>query len=119
MIGILTPHSLESGWVMFELGAAWGSVKTVLPVVAGVEYEGLPGPLSETNVTDAASRPELEQLFQEISDFLGFAKRAAGRATSPIDTLVEEAETYFEDDDDDDAEGDDDEEEVKKPKKRR
>jgi hypothetical protein len=104
LIGILTPASLESGWVMFELGAAWGANKPVLTVSVGIDYEFMPGPLKETNATDAASRAELEQLFEEIRETLDFPKRRAGRQTEALDELVEEAETYLDDDDEEDDE---------------
>jgi hypothetical protein len=108
IIGILTPASLESGWVMFELGAGWGAGKWVVPVVAGIDYDTMPGPLKESNATDAATRGELEELFHEIADGLKVQRRAAGKASAAIDELVEEAESYFEDDDSDESEDDDD-----------
>ena len=111
IIGILTPVSLESGWVMFELGAAWGSKKWVVPVVAGVDYDAMPGPLKECNATDAATRGELEQLFHEIADGLHLKSRAAGKASEALDDLVSEAEDYFDEDDQDEEDDDDDEEE--------
>ena len=104
LIGVLTPESLESGWVMFELGAAWGACKPVLTVSVGIDYEFMPGPLKETNATDAASRAELEQLFEEIRESLNFQRRKAGRATEALDELVEEAETYLDDDEEDEEE---------------
>lgn len=76
IIGILTPNSLESGWVMFELGAGWGGRKNVVPVIAGVEYDDLPGPLKEINASDSADRGELEQMLEEISQVTGFPERS-------------------------------------------
>jgi hypothetical protein len=113
IIGILTPESLESGWVMFELGAGWGAKKWVVPVLAGVDYDLLPGPLKESNTTDAATRAEIEQLFHEIGSSLNLSQRPAGRATEIIDELVEEAESYYEDEEDeeDDEDGDDEDKE--------
>ncbi len=108
LIAILTLHSLESGWVMFELGAAWGAGKIVLPVIVDVEYESLPGPLREINVTDATSRSELEQLFEELREDLAFEKRRAGRATAILDELVEEAVSYLDEDDEEDEDAEDD-----------
>jgi hypothetical protein len=116
VIGILTPESLESGWVMFELGAGWGMEKWVVPVVAGVEYEDLPGPLKERSAADATNHAELEQLFQEIAEGLAVKVRPAGRAAEAINAVVEEAEAYFEDEeeyeeDEEEEEGEEDEEE--------
>jgi hypothetical protein len=64
---------------MFELGAGWGNRKNVVPVIAGVEYDDLPGPLKELNATDSADRGELEQMFEEISQFTGFPERTRER----------------------------------------
>lgn len=114
IIGVLTPNSVESGWVMFELGAGWGSRKWVVPVIAGIDYDSMPGPLKESSATDAATRGELEQLFEEISTTLSIRKRAAGRASDLLDELIAEAEEYYEDDDeeedDEEEEGNDDDE---------
>jgi hypothetical protein len=105
LVAILTASSLESGWVMFELGAAWGAQKLVVPVIVDVEYESLPGPLKEINTTDATSRAELEQLFEEMQEALGCERRRAGRRTEVLDELVAEAESYSEDDDSEEDEG--------------
>jgi hypothetical protein len=112
IIGILTPDSLESGWVMFELGAGWGTKKNVVPVIAGVEYDDLPGPLKEINATDAADRGELEQMLEEISHASGIPERGRGRNSETLDELVEEAESYFEDEEEEDEEDKDDDEEA-------
>jgi hypothetical protein len=115
VIGILTPESLESGSVMFELGAGWGMEKWVVPVVAGVEYEDLPGPLKERSAADATNHAELEQLFQEMAEGLALKMRPASRATEAINAVVEEAEAYFEEEEeyeeDEEEEGEEDEEE--------
>jgi hypothetical protein len=99
IIGILTNESLESGWVMFELGAGWGANKWVVPVIAGVDYDLLPGPLKESSATDAATRAEIEQLFYEIGKTLNLTMRPGGGATEIVGELVEEAEHYDKDND--------------------
>jgi len=91
----------SSGWVMFELGAAWGQGKLVLPLIVDAEYESLCGPLGEINVTDAASRPKLN-VFDGLCEGLNLEGRRAGRATDAIDELVEEASSHLDGDDDED-----------------
>jgi hypothetical protein len=34
-VAILTPHSLESRWCLFELGGAWARATKTYPLVAG------------------------------------------------------------------------------------
>lgn len=117
IVGILTPESLESGWVMFELGAGWGANKWVVPVVAGVDYDSMPGPLKESNATDAATRGELEQLFHEIASRLELKLRAPGKASEAIDELVLEAETFYEDDDEEEDDEGEEQEDEQRPRK--
>jgi hypothetical protein len=46
VIGIITPNSLASEWVQFELGGAWGLIGRVLPLLGGgLSSNDLPGPL--------------------------------------------------------------------------
>jgi hypothetical protein len=111
IIGLLTPESLESGWVMFELGAGWGAEKWVVPVIAGIDYDSLPGPLKDTLSADATNQAELEQMFQEIAETLGLKRRQAGRAADAIKALIEVAEAYVDDDKDEDQGEEEDEDE--------
>src|SRR5262245_10408117 len=47
VIAILTPESLSSGWVLFELGASWALKSTIVPILApGLPLDALPGPLA-------------------------------------------------------------------------
>ena len=48
VIGLVTPDSLKSSWVLFELGAGWGMEKLVLALLSPeIEPKQLPGPLNE------------------------------------------------------------------------
>jgi hypothetical protein len=48
LIGLLTKHGLHSQWVLFELGAAWGMEKKVIPILGtGLKDLDLPGPLKK------------------------------------------------------------------------
>src|SRR3954454_3086519 len=35
VVAILTPYSLASQWVLFELGATWSQAKQVIPLLGG------------------------------------------------------------------------------------
>jgi TIR domain len=45
-VGLITPNSLASYYVMFELGARWGADLFLAPLMAGVKAGELSGPLS-------------------------------------------------------------------------
>jgi hypothetical protein len=62
VVALLTKASLESSFVLMELGAAWGFRKTAIPLLApGLAFEDLPGPFKDvhalqmSDVTDVAS----------------------------------------------------------------
>jgi TIR domain len=71
VIGLITPSSLLSYYVMFELGARWGSDLFLAPLLAGVKAGALSGPLSLLNALAANSEAQLHQLLKDISDQLG------------------------------------------------
>lgn len=50
LVALLTPDCLDrSKWVLFELGAAWGMRKLIVPVLGpGLSSQDLPGPLSDS-----------------------------------------------------------------------
>jgi ribosome-binding factor A len=68
VLGIITPESIESKYVLLELGAGWGLGKRIFPLVArGVKASGIPGPLRELNWVDLAESPSCYQLIEELS----------------------------------------------------
>lgn len=71
LIGLITPNSMESPYVLFELGARWGSDRSMFPVLAkGAEHEILGGPLEGLNVLDGNRGVELHQLVEDVADEL-------------------------------------------------
>ena len=77
VIGLVTPHSLVSSYVMFELGARWGANLFVAPLLAGVNPSGLSGPLSLLNALDATNAAQLHQLVSDISQRLNLPLQSA------------------------------------------
>jgi len=68
LIAILTPNSMESIWVLFELGARWGADKQIVPLAAkGIDVGKLEGPLSVLS----ALRSYDEGQLLEVIDYLG------------------------------------------------
>jgi TIR domain len=69
-VGLITPNSLFSYFVMFELGARWGAELFLAPLLAGVEARELKAPLSLLNALSAHSESQLYQLVENIAQRL-------------------------------------------------
>jgi hypothetical protein len=71
LLGVLSPASLNSLYVVFELGARWGSGKTFIPLLApGTSVAALGGPLSGMNALRLDNEPQIHQLLSEIGQYV-------------------------------------------------
>ncbi len=77
VVGLITPSSLASYYVMFELGARWGANLFLAPLLAGVKASDLSGPLSLLNALSASSDAQLHQLVADIAHNLGLPLQPA------------------------------------------
>jgi hypothetical protein len=67
-IGLITPSSVQSAYVAFELGARWGADLHIAPLLAkGADASYLRGPLSGINALNCSSANEVYQLVSNIS----------------------------------------------------
>jgi hypothetical protein len=67
-IGVISTSSLQSLYVMFELGARWGANKHLIPVLApGVDPGVLTAPLSDLNAVDSRQPAQLYQLIGDLA----------------------------------------------------
>jgi len=71
VVGLVTPSSLVSSFVMFELGARWGANLFLAPLLAGVRANELSGPLSLLNALSADNDAQVHQLLGDIAEQLG------------------------------------------------
>lgn len=70
-IALLTPTSLKSPYVLFELGARWGAELPFLPLLARGITGGLLGPpLSGLNALSCASASQIHQLLADTASTL-------------------------------------------------
>ena len=76
-IGLITPNSVASAYVLFELGARWGAGLHMVPVLAGVGPEALYGPLKGINSISADQIAQLHQLLSELAETLGLELETA------------------------------------------
>lgn len=71
-IALLTPSSLQSPYVLFELGARWGAKLRLIPLLAkGSSAASLRMPLSALNALACTSSAQLHQLLADIGAILG------------------------------------------------
>ena len=91
LIGVITPSSMESAFVLFELGGRWIIDKhTMFPVMAcGADSSILKGPLEHINATSCYERADIHQLIDDIASELSFEKVKAASYQKKIDRLVE------------------------------
>lgn len=92
VFAILTPGSLESAWVLFELGASWALGKVLIPILApSVTESDLPPllaqyPVIRTGAADAA--PRLRDAISQVALALTMAERPGGRAQAKMDDFI-------------------------------
>lgn len=89
-IGLITPSSIESAYVMFELGARWGAELHLAPLLgAGADSSYLRGPLSSLNALRCDDGAQLHQLIDDLANVLGITDHTPPAAyQSCIDELI-------------------------------
>jgi hypothetical protein len=91
VIGLITPSSLASHFVMFELGARWGAGLFVAPLLAGVAPDELRGPLGLLNALSADTQSRLIQLVEDVAKQLGVNPQSAASYMGEIDAVRQAA----------------------------
>jgi hypothetical protein len=92
VVGLITPNSLSSSYVMFELGARWGANLFLAPLLAGVKGGELSGPLSLLNALSASNEAQLHQLLEDIARHLELQVQPAAsyiRNVTAVKTLAD------------------------------
>lgn len=79
-IGLISKASIESAYVLFELGARWGVERHLLPLLsADADATLLRGPLSGVNALRCSSAADLHQMITELADLLSLpAEKPSG-----------------------------------------
>jgi len=88
-IGLISSESIDSMYVLFELGARWGSDKHLLPFLApGVSPDILEGPLSGLNALSCGSGSQLHQLVNNLGKELGITPEPAEAYQRYIEAIL-------------------------------
>lgn len=91
-IGLITPASMGSSYVLFELGARWGAKKHLAPVLArGIDAASLGGPLAGLNALRLDQRNQVVQLVEDIAEYLAAELEPAASFQGAIDHVVIDA----------------------------
>jgi len=70
-VGIISSESVQSMYVLFELGARWGAGRHLIPLLApGASTSTLAGPLAGLNALRSDNSAQLQQLVTDIASVL-------------------------------------------------
>jgi hypothetical protein len=91
-IALITPVSLQSTYVLFELGARWGANLHMVPLLAaGAKPDILPGPLKGLNVLSCDEPAQVYQLVHDIAKTLDFRPESPAVYQKCMKELVEQS----------------------------
>ena len=92
VVAILTPNSLESRFVLFELGARWGASRPLYPILAsGTRPRDLSAPLDGLNALSAEVSDQVRQLAEDSARDLGMPLEPMASFSKEIEGVVEAA----------------------------
>jgi hypothetical protein len=89
LVGIMSSSSLESAYVLFELGARWGTKQCLVPLLApGMRAASLKGPVAGLNALSCESQAQLHQLVEDAAKHLGLVPEGPQTYQAQLDTLI-------------------------------
>lgn len=89
LIGLITKSSVQSTYVLFELGARWGAELPLAPLLVTSRDNGLlSGPLSGFNALACDSRSQILQLVENIGLQLRLSAGSASSYQENVDDVV-------------------------------
>lgn len=88
-VGLLSPASLDSTYVTFELGARWGVRKHLIPLlVPGLEFKSIKGPVAALNALSCGNSSQLHQFVSDVAGYLGVTLEPAAAYQKWIDQIT-------------------------------
>ena len=91
-VGLITPSSISSAYVLFELGARWGAGRKILPVLArGANVPELKGPLGGISALPLSDRSDVAAFLEVVAETLSISLQPLSSYSSAIDGVLEAA----------------------------
>ena len=88
-VALLTPASLTSAYVLFELGARWGARRPLFPILAsGATASDLRAPLNGLNALSASNPDQVRQLAEDAATALSQRLEPMASFSAAVDALV-------------------------------
>lgn len=91
-VALLSPSSMASVYVMFELGARWGANRHLVPLmIGGVKPSDLKAPLSAIHAVSSASEGDMYQLVDTLAGQLSLSAETPNVYMKALKLFVEAA----------------------------
>ena len=91
-VGLITRRSIQSTYVLFELGARWGGELPIVPMlVTSIDQDLMRGPLGGFNALACDSRSQIHQLVDDITVHLGVTSESAASYQDYVDEVITSA----------------------------
>lgn len=89
MVGLVTQSSLESYWVLFEMGARWGQGKPLFCVLArDADYTLLPDPIRHNHALKVADSAGVVKFVDDLADVLGLGHPSSWQYQKFVDDFI-------------------------------
>lgn len=96
VIGLITQGAINSGYVVMELGAAWGLKVATAPILhPSLDFNQIPGPLGETHGVKADDRAGLVSLIETIADLTGYDSLSPTRLSTAVEDFLSRLQSIW------------------------
>lgn len=92
LIGLITPDSAKSTYVLFELGARWGAGRQLsLLLASGADADNLPAPLAKHSALRCDDAAQVQQFVEGLASKYGFELDRASAYENHVRELVKKS----------------------------
>lgn len=90
LVGLISDASFDSAYVLFELGARWGTQRNLIPLLApGTSTEDLRGPIAGYNALSCDNTSQLQQFVVDLGNQLELEPEPPNVYQKNIDRVLE------------------------------